>query len=250
MNITRSNIRSVVLHVLLLIFLAILQTKADEIELVQFDYFRNASNLDPIQSPSLDDYNEDSTVDSFDMSYTATHTKFTRPTLHTKETITGTTTTTTKKSHNRSTGSKTKHTTLIETFEPIAEGFGNSWVESYTTPSATDEVVDSIVDPLTETTETYSPSDPLLVYVTSTFYTPTATLPLSILTSVNTPTPSIFINTTSSNTTIQYTNTSDPLVQYDLECRADDAFCRKVSRAVGAAIDEFTRVINVKNSLL
>ncbi|GAA5799074.1 hypothetical protein HPULCUR_004483 [Helicostylum pulchrum] len=243
MNITRSNIRSVVLHVLLLIFLAILQTKADEIELVQFDYFHNAPNLDPMQSPSVDDYNEDSTVDSFDMDYTTTHTKFIRPTLHIKETITSTTTitTTTKKSHKRSTGSKTKHTTMIETIEPIAD----SWVESYTTPSATDEVVVSIADPLTETTlftETYSPSDSLLVDVTtSTFYTPTATLPLSILTSVSTPTPSIFINTTSSNTTIQYTNTSDPLVQYDLECRADDVFCSKVSRAVGAAIDEFTR---------
>ncbi|MBM6387779.1 MAG: hypothetical protein JSY10_28015 [Paenibacillus sp.] len=248
------------MHVLLLIFLAILQTKADEIEepfeLVQFDYFHNAPNLDPIQSPSLDDYNEDITADSFDMDYTTTYTKFIRPTLYTKETIPSTTTTTTatKKSHKHSTGSKTKHTTLTETIEPIAESFEDSWVESYTTPSATDEMVNSIVDPLTETTlftETYSPSDSLLVDVTSTtFYTPTATLPLSILTSVNTPTPSIFINTTSSNTTIQYTNTSDPLVQYDLECRADDVFCSKVSRAVGAAIDEFTRVINVKNSLL
>lgn len=54
----------------------------------------------------------------------------------------------------------------------------------------------------------------------------------------------------SSNKTLQYTNTSDPLVQYDLECEADDSFCNKVSRAVGAAIDEFTRVIYVKNSLL
>ncbi|KAI8647092.1 hypothetical protein BD408DRAFT_379458 [Parasitella parasitica] len=53
-----------------------------------------------------------------------------------------------------------------------------------------------------------------------------------------------------SNTTIQYTNTSDPLVQYDLECKADDIYCAKVSKAVGYAIDEFTRVVNVKNSLL
>lgn len=53
-----------------------------------------------------------------------------------------------------------------------------------------------------------------------------------------------------SNKTLQYTNTSDPLVQYDLECEADDSFCSKVSRAVGAAIDEFSRVIYVKNSLL
>lgn len=57
-------------------------------------------------------------------------------------------------------------------------------------------------------------------------------------------------NTASPNTTIQYTNTSDPLVQYDLECKADDVFCAKVSKAVGSAIDEFARVINVKNSLL
>lgn len=56
--------------------------------------------------------------------------------------------------------------------------------------------------------------------------------------------------TASSNTTIQYTNTSDPLVQYDLECKADDAYCAKISKAVGYAIDEFTRVVNVKNSLL
>lgn len=51
-------------------------------------------------------------------------------------------------------------------------------------------------------------------------------------------------------TTLQYTNTSDPLVQYDLECRVDNVICEKVSRAVGAAIDEFTRVVNIKNSLL
>ncbi|KAF1799305.1 hypothetical protein FB192DRAFT_1285824 [Mucor lusitanicus] len=57
-------------------------------------------------------------------------------------------------------------------------------------------------------------------------------------------------SSTSSNTTIQFTNTSDPLVQYDLECTADDVYCAKVSKAVGSAIDEFTRVINVKNSLL
>lgn len=59
----------------------------------------------------------------------------------------------------------------------------------------------------------------------------------------NTPLPS-------TNTTNQYTNTSDPLVQYDLDCKADLHFCNKVSEAVGAAIDEFSRVINVKNSLL
>ncbi|GAN06640.1 conserved hypothetical protein [Mucor ambiguus] len=57
-------------------------------------------------------------------------------------------------------------------------------------------------------------------------------------------------SSTASNTTTQFTNTSDPLVQYDLECKADDAYCAKVSKAVGSAIDEFTRVINVKNSLL
>lgn len=56
--------------------------------------------------------------------------------------------------------------------------------------------------------------------------------------------------TEQNNKTLQYTNTSDPLVQYDLECEADDSFCSKVSRAVGAAIDEFSRVIYVKNSLL
>ncbi|KAI8984551.1 hypothetical protein BDF20DRAFT_816775 [Mycotypha africana] len=65
-----------------------------------------------------------------------------------------------------------------------------------------------------------------------------------------TPYHDIHTNTTSNTTTLQYTNTSDPLVQYDLECRADDIFCDKVSRAVGAAIDFVSQVINVKNSLL
>jgi hypothetical protein len=65
-----------------------------------------------------------------------------------------------------------------------------------------------------------------------------------------TPTYSTVLNQTLNGTALQYTNTSDPLVQYDLECKADELFCNKVSKSVGAAIDEFTRVVNVKNSLL
>ncbi|KAI8086829.1 uncharacterized protein B0P05DRAFT_635537 [Gilbertella persicaria] len=48
----------------------------------------------------------------------------------------------------------------------------------------------------------------------------------------------------------QYTNTTNTIVQYDLECKADTVFCDKVSKAIAAAIDELTRVINIKNSLL
>lgn len=58
------------------------------------------------------------------------------------------------------------------------------------------------------------------------------------------------ITNSTTNSTIQYTNTSDPLVQYDLDCQADDTFCSKINRVVGAAIDEFSRVVNVKNSLM
>ncbi|KAI9263715.1 hypothetical protein BY458DRAFT_438638 [Sporodiniella umbellata] len=67
-----------------------------------------------------------------------------------------------------------------------------------------------------------------------------------------TPTPiySTVLNQTLNGTAFQYINTSDPLVQYDLECKSDEAYCSKISKAVGAAIDEFTRVVNVKNSLL
>ncbi|CAO3675581.1 unnamed protein product [Rhizopus stolonifer] len=65
-----------------------------------------------------------------------------------------------------------------------------------------------------------------------------------------TPTYSTVLNQTLNGTALQYINTSDPLVQYDLECKADETFCNKVSKAVGAAIDEFTRVVNIKNSLL
>ncbi|KAI9487723.1 MAG: hypothetical protein EXX96DRAFT_472668 [Benjaminiella poitrasii] len=57
-------------------------------------------------------------------------------------------------------------------------------------------------------------------------------------------------NSSSKTNTAQYTNTSDPLVQYDLDCRFNDNFCAKVSRAVWAAIDKFSEVVNIKNSLL
>lgn len=57
-------------------------------------------------------------------------------------------------------------------------------------------------------------------------------------------------NHTNSSST-QYTNTSNPLVQFNLECNLDDtSFCNKVSNAVAAAIDEFSEVVNIKNSLL
>lgn len=47
-----------------------------------------------------------------------------------------------------------------------------------------------------------------------------------------------------------YTNTSHPLVQFKLDCTIDISFCNKVSNAVSAAIDEVTRVIYIKNSIL
>lgn len=226
MNITRSNIRSVVLHVLLLIFLAIVQTKADEMEgatqLGQFEHFPNVLNLDSIELPSLND------IDIEGLS-----TELFQPILYT--TTTTTTVTTTKKLHSIGSG------TTFATLDPIADNPEEGWYDAAL--SATVEIDDISGDRIRET-YSYSSSDSSPTI--ETFFTPTATLPSS----VHAATPSVLINTTISNTTIQYTNTSDPLVQYDLECKADDVFCSKVSRAVGAAIDEFTRVINVKNSLL
>ncbi|KAI8997060.1 hypothetical protein BDB01DRAFT_769681 [Pilobolus umbonatus] len=61
------------------------------------------------------------------------------------------------------------------------------------------------------------------------------------------PTPNSSANTVLDN---QYTNTSDPLVQFHLICTTERLFCNTISHAVKAAIDEFTRVIYVKNSLL
>lgn len=51
-------------------------------------------------------------------------------------------------------------------------------------------------------------------------------------------------------TFLPYTNTSHPLVQFKLDCKIDTAYCTKVSKAVSAAIDEFTRVVHIKNSIL
>jgi hypothetical protein len=99
--------------------------------------------------------------------------------------------------------------------------------------STTTTTTTTITEPTTTTTSTFTA---LASVVNDPKSTSTHSIPA-------TPLPS-------ANTTNQYTNTSDPLVQYDLECRADANFCNKVSEAVGAAIDEFTRVINVKNSLL
>lgn len=49
---------------------------------------------------------------------------------------------------------------------------------------------------------------------------------------------------------IPYSNTSHPLVQFRLDCNIDSTYCNKVNKAVGEAIDELTRVIYIKNSLL
>lgn len=295
MNITPSNIRSVVLQALLLIFLAILRTKADEIEepsqfhVVKLDYFHNVPNLDPIHIASTNTFDEgDNYATTTDMATLAKTeettieetTSFVRPTMlepkaatttSTTTTIktattqtTTTTTTTTKKTTTTTTEStatsKIKHTTTA--FKPLAMSMlTETWTESITdlaTESATDSSTESTANPTTEETlesENDSPSTSLDITSPS-YIVPTMTLPLSILTSIttsstaSTSSPSIYLNTTASNTTTQYTNTSDPLVQYDLECRANDEFCIKVSRAVGAAIDEFTRVINVKINLL
>ncbi|CEI89499.1 hypothetical protein RMCBS344292_03854 [Rhizopus microsporus] len=48
----------------------------------------------------------------------------------------------------------------------------------------------------------------------------------------------------------QYSNTSDQLVQYHFNCKADEAFCSKISNSINAAINEFTQVVNIKVALL
>jgi hypothetical protein len=169
MKITQSNVRSVVLQALLLIFLAVLRAKADDSQLTKRDYFHNLPTLDPIPAQTVSTtFGDNNGKDSTTTTITATKSK----------------------------KSTTTTATTITSFTALAS-IAN--------------------DPETSTTTSSS---------------------------------LILTNTPLTNTTNQYTNTSDPLVQYDLECRADVLFCNKVSEAVGAAIDEFTRVINVKNSLL
>ncbi|KAG2205244.1 hypothetical protein INT47_009509, partial [Mucor saturninus] len=257
MNITPSNIRSVVLQTLLLIFLAIVRTKADEIEeplaefqLVDFDFF-NGANLDLVLVTPPED-----AMDLFDGTETI-HYNLLEPTSTTTTTTTTTThTTTTHTTHTRSTKKTPTTTTTSTTTTTTSKAKSNKHsaamaLSEWTDPSTTEESTTSQESPSTSLSDNSSPS----------YIVPTMTLPLSILTSItsSTSTPShSFINTTTpnnnnnnnNNVTTQYTNTSDPLVQYDLECRVNHEFCIKVSRAVGAAIDEFTRVVNVKINLL
>ncbi|KAI7908320.1 uncharacterized protein BX663DRAFT_425424 [Cokeromyces recurvatus] len=56
--------------------------------------------------------------------------------------------------------------------------------------------------------------------------------------------------TNSSISNVTYMNTTDPLVQYVLECPYEESLCNKVGTSIRAAIDQFTEVVNVKNSLL
>lgn len=277
MNITPSNIRSVFLQALLLIFLPISRTKADEIEepleiqAVNLDYFHNVPNLDPKYVISTNSFDQEDMYAAAATLATTIETIYcTSPTVlepthtttsTTTTTITQTTTTrtTTKTSKKITTTATTKSTSRIESKDITALSMSllnEPWTET-SLELATDSTADFIADSTAEETlESENDSPASSLEITPSYIVPTMTLPLSILNSIttsstaSTSTPSIYFNTTTSNTTTQYTNTSDPLVQYDLECRVNDEFCIKVSRAVGAAIDEFTRVINVKINLL
>ncbi|KAI8367463.1 uncharacterized protein BYT42DRAFT_504329 [Radiomyces spectabilis] len=52
------------------------------------------------------------------------------------------------------------------------------------------------------------------------------------------------------NNTIPVYDTSDKRVRYQLACNFTTTFCNKVSTAVRSAIDEFTRVVDIKNDLI
>lgn len=91
------------------------------------------------------------------------------------------------------------------------------------------------------TSSTWYPSNTLVTYLNTT--TPTSSY--SAL-----PTPSDRKDDNLNDTMHQYSNTSDQLVQYHFNCKADEAFCSKISNSINAAINEFTQVVNIKVALL
>lgn len=88
-----------------------------------------------------------------------------------------------------------------------------------------------------------------IVYVTETV-THTHTIRPKVLAPKTTSTIDIVSTFQPLPTNVPRTNTSHPLVQFELDCKIDPTFCNKVSKAVAAALDEFTRVVYIKNSLL
>lgn len=91
------------------------------------------------------------------------------------------------------------------------------------------------------TSSTWYPSSTLVTYLNTT----TSTSSYSAL-----PTSSDRKGDTLNDTMHQYSNTSDQLVQYHFNCKADEAFCSKISNSINAAINEFTQVVNIKVALL
>ncbi|EPB92462.1 hypothetical protein HMPREF1544_00760 [Mucor circinelloides 1006PhL] len=252
MIIRRSTIRSALL--LQLSFFSLIQSKATtkevpSLRLAQLDFFHNVPSLDPIPAATRSDFNDGEDQDDGDTTVTIT----TTVTMTTEDT---------KAIQPRiqiASIDQEDNTTEEEEEDEDEEEEEEEEEESHveTEDSATEE--DSFTAEEEQDT-TIEPTASIYIISPASFRQQQTTIPTVMTTTTASPsqasssTSSSFINQTnnnaSSNTTIQFTNTSDPLVQYDLECKADDVYCAKVSKAVGSAIDEFTRVINVKNSLL
>lgn len=239
MIIRHSTIWSVLL--LQLSLFSFIQSKTIETEhSLQLVQLQNVPSLDPIPAPTLSDFDDDGEdQDDGDTTVTITATV----TLATEmETIQ-------PRAQHSSEDQKDGHANQDQ--DQDAETEDSATEEEEEEEEDDDDDEDEEQEEQDTTLEPTSTESIYIISVASFKQQQTTTIPTIMTTaSASTPAPSINHNNTSSNTTIQFTNTSDPLVQYDLECKADDVYCDKVSKAVGSAIDEFTRVINVKNSLL
>lgn len=98
-----------------------------------------------------------------------------------------------------------------------------------------------MIENVVNTSSTWYPSSTLVTYLNTT----TSISSYSAL-----PTSSDRKDDTLNDTIHQYSNTSDQLVQYHFNCKADVAFCSKISNSINAAINEFTQVVNIKVALL
>ncbi|CAO3651308.1 unnamed protein product [Mucor fragilis] len=240
MIIRRSTIRSALL--LQLSIFSLVQSKATEthtkehsLRLAQLDALPNVPSLDPIPAPTLSDVDTDKDGDGEDQDDGDTTVTITVVATKDPETET-------IQPRAQASSDDQEDADADEEEDDDDDEEEEAEEEEAETAAEQEEEQDTTIE-LTHTNSIY-------IITAASFKQQQTTIPTIMTTATATASPQASSSSSNSNTTIQFTNTSDPLVQYDLECKADDVYCAKVSKAVGSAIDEFTRVINVKNSLL